>query len=128
MSARNKEIIEKVNAAFEENKPEVFLDFCTDDIKWEMAGDDVRTGKDSIREFMASMGDDMQPPKINVTAIIAEGDSAACYGDMTMNEKGTENSYSYCDIYRFSGDKIAELRSFVVKHKTEGDTEKAASA
>ena len=127
MSARNKEIIEKVNSAFEANQPEVFLDYCSDDIKWEMAGDDVRTGKDSIREFMASMGD-MEPPKINVTAIISEGDSAACYGDMTMIEKGAENSYSYCDVYRFSGEKISELRSFVVKHKSEGDSEKAATA
>ena len=127
MSARNKEIIEKVNAAFEANQPEVFLDYCSENIKWEMAGDDVRTGKDSIREFMASMGD-MEPPKINVTAIISEGDSAACYGDMTMIEKGAENSYSYCDVYRFSGEKISELRSFVVKHKSEGDSEKAATA
>ena len=128
MSAeRNKEIIEKVNSAFEQNKPEVFLDACTDDIRWEMAGDEVRTGKDSIRQFMASMGD-MEPPKINITAIISDGDSAACYGDMTMVESGTENSYSYCDIYRFSGEKISELRSFVVKHKTEDGREKAASA
>ena len=127
MSSRNKEIIEKVNAAFEDNKPEVFLDFCAEDIKWDMAGDEVRTGKQAIRDFMSSMGD-MEPPKINVTAIISEGDSAACYGDMTMIENGTETSYSYCDVYKFSGDKIAELRSFVVKHKTEGEGEKAASA
>lgn len=127
MSSRNKEIIEKVNAAFEENKPEVFLDFCSDNIKWEMAGEESRTGKQAIREFMSSMGD-MEPPKINVTAIISEGDSAACYGDMTMIENGTENSYSYCDVYKFSGDKIAELRSFVVKHKAEGESEKSATA
>lgn len=127
MSARNKEIIEKVNAAFEANQPEVFLDHCADDIKWEMAGDAARTSKVSIREFMSSMVD-MEPLKINVTAIISEGDSAACYGDMTMIEKGAANSYSYCDVYRFSGEKIRELRSFVVKHKTEGNGEKAASA
>ena len=45
-----------------------------------------------------------------------------------MIENGTETSYSYCDVYKFSGDKIAELRSFVVKHKAEGEGEKAASA
>ena len=128
MAANNKEIVEKVNAAFEANKPEVFLDFCSDNINWDMAGDEVRTGKASIREFMASMGSDMEPPTINVTAIISDGDSAACYGDMTMNEKGTENTYSFCDIYRFADDKIIELSSFVVKQKAEGDSEKAASA
>ena len=127
MSERNKEIVERVNAAFEENKPEVFLNYCTEDLRWEMAGDEVRTGKESIREFMAGMGD-MQPPKINVTDVIAEGDSAACYGNMTMVENGEETAYSFCDVYRFAGEKISELRSFVVKHKGTSDTEKAASA
>jgi uncharacterized protein len=126
MSARNKEIIEQVNTAFEENKPEVFLDFCTEDVRWEMAGDELRTGKESIRQFMASMGDDMEPPKINVTRIISDGDSAACYGDMTMVENGAETAYSYCDVYTFSGDKISELRSFVVKHKDQSESAAAA--
>jgi len=124
-AAKNKEIIEKVNAAFEKNNPEVFLDYCAEDVKWHMAGDDVRTGKEAIREFMSSMGD-MKLTSLNVTDIIAENDRAACYGDMTMDEKGTPAAYSFCDVYRFSGEKIAELRSFIVKHKTEG--EKAASA
>ena len=124
----NKEIIEKVNAAFEQNNPEVFLDHCAEDVRWIMAGDDeIRTGKESVREFMASMGD-IKLTSLDITAIIAEADSAACYGEMTMDEKGASTAYSYCDVYRFSGDKIAELRSFVVKHKMEGETEQAASA
>jgi ketosteroid isomerase-like protein len=127
MAEDNKRIIEEINKAFEDNKPEVFLDYCTEDVRWEMAGDEPRNGKNAIREFMSSMGD-MEPPKINVTQIISEGSSAACYGDMTMIEKGTEATYSYCDIYRFAGGKVAELRTFVVKHKTEGEAERSASA
>ena len=128
MSAeRNKEIIEKVNASFEQNDPKVFLDHCADDIRWEMTGDEVRTGKKAIQDFMASMGD-MKLTSLNISSIIAEGDRAACYGEMSMDEKGTLVDYSFCDIYRFSGDKIAELRSFVVKHKTEGEQSKPASA
>ena len=125
-AAKNKEIIEKVNSAFEQNNPEVFLEYCADDVTWEMAGGEVQRGKDTVRNFMASMGD-MKLTSLNVTDIIAEDERAACYGEMTMDEKGTPTSYSYCDVYRFSGDKISELRSFVVKHKTEGETEKAAS-
>jgi uncharacterized protein len=124
----NKEIIEKVNAGFEQNNPEVFLDNCAEDVRWIMAGDDeIRTGKESVRQFMASMGD-AKLTSVDITSIIAEGDSAACYGEMTMDENGTPTSYSYCDVYRFSGDKITELRSFVVKQKTEGESEQAASA
>ncbi|MFN0277522.1 MAG: nuclear transport factor 2 family protein [Pyrinomonadaceae bacterium] len=124
--SENKEIIEKVNTSFEQKQLETFLDLCTDDVIWQMAGMEDQKGKDSIRKFMASMGEG-DPPKINVTAIISDGDRAACYGDMTMKEKGEENAYDYCDIYKFTDGKIAELRSFFAKHQAEGEAEKAAA-
>ena len=127
MSAKHKEIIEKVNKGFENNDVEAFLGFCADDIQWQMAGDQPKNGKESIREWIKSVPD-MGPPKINTTAIISEGNSAACYGDMTMKEKDEENFYSFCDIYRFSGDKIVELRSFAVKEKPEGESQRSATA
>jgi len=127
MSAKHKEIIEKVNDGFENNDVETFLGLCTDDVQWQMAGDQPKEGKESIREWIKSMSD-MGPPKINTTAIISEGDSAACYGDMTMKEKGEDTFYSFCDIYTFSGDKISELRSFAVKEKPEGEGQRSATA
>ena len=128
MSETNKEIVEKVNAAFSENKPEVFLDHCRDDVEWTIVGDQTLMGKTAIREFMASMGD-APPPKFTVDEIIAGGDSVACYGDMTMaDENGNDAAYSFCDVYRFDSGKIKALRSFVVKHKTEGENEQKAAA
>lgn len=127
MSEKHKEIINKVNDGFNKNDPEVFLSFCTDDVKWSMAGQDARTGKESIREWMSSM-EGMGPPKIDTKGIISDGDSAACYGEMTMPEKGETNFYSFCDIYQFKNDKITELESFAVKHTPEGEKEKTASA
>ena len=51
-----------------------------------------------------------------------------CYGQMTMNEpKGCEGTYSYCDAYTLENGKIKELRSFVVKHKAEGDKSDSAA-
>jgi hypothetical protein len=47
---------------------------------------------------------------------------------MTMKAENEEGNYSYCDIYRFSGDKVSELRSYVVKQKTEGEKDQAVSA
>lgn len=38
MTARNKEVIEKVNAAFARNDVEAFLSYCTDDFEWTMVG------------------------------------------------------------------------------------------
>ena len=117
MSDKSKEIVEKVNAAFAENNLEGFLSFCTDDVEWTMVGDKTVKGKESIRQWMASM--DMEPPKFTVDHVIAEGDFVVAHGDMTMKDKdGKAVPYSYCDIYHFRGAMIVELRSFVIK--TEG--------
>jgi uncharacterized protein (TIGR02246 family) len=114
MSGNNKAIVEKVNAAFAEGSVEGFLSFCADDVTWTMVGDTTVKGKDAIRQWMASM--DMEPPQFTVAHVIAEGDFVTAHGDMTMKDKdGKVVSYAYCDVYRFRGDKIVELRAFVIK-------------
>jgi uncharacterized protein (TIGR02246 family) len=119
MSEKYREIVEKVNDAFANNDLEAFLDFCAEDVQWTIAGDQAVNGKNGIREFMKKM-EGKEPPKFTVNKIISDEDSAVAYGGMTMkDDKGTEQSYEFCDIYRFRSDKIAELRSFVVKLKEE---------
>ena len=120
MSAKIKEIVEKIDAAFAENNVEGFLSFCADDVEWTMVGDRTVKGKEAIRSWMASMGS--EPPNFSPAGIIAEGDFVSAYGNMVLKDKSGEAvQYSYCDIYRFRGDKIIELKSFVIK--TEGKTE-----
>lgn len=128
MSSKNKEIVEKVNAAFTDNKPEDFLSFCDENLDWTMVGDKTFNGKKAVREFMSSM-EGMEPPKFTVDKIIAEGSSVVCYGGMKMkDEDGRPGKYSYCDVYHFNNGKIRRLQSFIVKHKTEGESSgKAAS-
>ena len=60
----------------------------------------------------------MEPPKITNKSTIAEGDSVAANGEMTMKEDGKDVQYSYCDVYRFDAGKITELNSYVVKNKS----------
>jgi ketosteroid isomerase-like protein len=112
MSETNREIVEKVNTAFSENKPEVFLNYCDENVEWTMVGDRTVSGKPAIRKFMSSM-EGMAPPKFTVDEIIEGGNSIACYGDMTMaDENGKDTAYSYCDVYRFHDGKIKALRSY----------------
>ena len=123
----NKEIVEKVNAAFVENKLEEFYALCTDDVEWTMAGDKPVKGVEAVREFMKSMDSaDCGAPSFEASQIISEGDSAVCSGVMTMTEKGTPKKYSFADIYRFRDGKIATLLTFVVPEKEEGETAVAA--
>ena len=116
MSLNNKEIVERVNAAFAQGNVEGFLSQCADDVEWTMVGEKPIKGKDAIRKWMTSMGPEV--PKFTVSNILADGDFATCYGDMTMrNKDGKVIPYSYCDIYRFRNGKVAELRAFVMKNE-----------
>ncbi len=120
MSDKNKEIVQKVNDAMLAGKYEVFFDASADNVKWTMVGDKTVNGKENIREWMSSMGN-QEPPKFTVDDLIADGDLVAASGDMTMKDKdGKTGDYSFCDIYRFSDGKIIEMNSFVVKTESKG--------
>ena len=128
MPNTNTEIVKKVNAAFADNKPEIFLDACADNVNWQMAGEKSYKGKAAIKEFMNSMKD-MEPPNFTVDNTFGDGDFVTSYGDMTMKDKsGKDTPYAFCDIYQFRDGKIIDLRSFVVKHKIEGEISGKATA
>ena len=122
MAANRKEIVQRINDAFAESNLEKVLAFCTDDFTWTMVGETTVRGKDHIRKWMASM--DPQPPQLTFHQTVAEGDFVIARGDMLMQEKknGPSIPYAFCDIYRFAGDKVAELTAFVIR------TDKASTA
>ena len=115
MAANRKEIVQRINEAFAENNLEKVLSFCKDDLKWTMVGDTTVRGKEAIRKWMASMNP--QTPQLSIQETIAEGDVVIARGDMLMQEKknGPSIPYTFCDIYRFTGDKVAELTAFVIR-------------
>jgi ketosteroid isomerase-like protein len=115
MASDRKEIVQQINEGFADNNLEKVLSFCTDDFTWTMVGDTTVSGKDPIRKWMASM--DPQPPRFTIEQTIAEGDSVVTRGNMVMQQEknGPWIPYTFCDIYRFAGDKVAELTAFVIR-------------
>ena len=114
MSEKNKAILEKGNAAIAEGNNEGFLSFGADDTEWTFVGDKTLKGKEAVRQWMAATY--VEPPKFRVGNLIAEGEFLTALGDITMkDEDGKAAHYSYCDVWRFRGDKIVELRAFVIK-------------
>jgi uncharacterized protein len=114
MSNNNKAILESANAAIAEGNNEGFLSFCADDMKWTFVGDKTLKGKEAVRQWMATTY--VEPPKFRVANLIAEGDFVTALGDITIkDEDGKAADYSYCDVWRFRGSKIIELRAFVIK-------------
>jgi len=125
MSDKNKAILEKANAAIAQGNYEGFLSFCADDMEWTFVGDKTLKGKEAVRQWMAMTY--IEPPKFRVANLIAEGDFVTALGDITMkDEDGKATHYSYCDIWRFRGDKMVELRAFVIPAEVKTETSNAA--
>ncbi|MEP6848107.1 MAG: nuclear transport factor 2 family protein [Acidobacteriota bacterium] len=127
MSDKLKEIVQKVNEAFTQDKTEEFLALCRDDITWRVVGDTVVKGVENIRTYINSV--DCEPPQFTVENLIVEGETAIANGEMTMTAKnGSLEQYSFCDVYRFSGEKIVELTSYIVKIDSEKEYQISKSA
>jgi ketosteroid isomerase-like protein len=125
MAENNKAILEKANAAISEGNYEGFLSCCTEDTEWIFVGDKSLKGKEAVRQWMATTY--VEPPKFRVAHLIAEGDFVTALGKITLkDEDGNESDYSYCDVWRFRGDQMCELKAFVIK--TEGKDETSGTA
>lgn len=115
MVKNNKAILEAANGAVTRGDYEGFLSFCTDDTLWTFVGETTLRGKEAVRRWMATVY--QEPPKLTVTHMIAEGDFVTALGEVAMREDdGSEAQYAYCDVWRFSDGKMAELRAFVIKN------------
>ena len=118
MSEKNKAILEKANAAVAKGDNEGFLAFCADDTQWTFVGDQTLKGKEAVRLYMAKTY--VEPPKFKITDMIAECDFVTALGYIILkDEAGNAAHYSVCDVWRFRGGKIVELKAFVIKNKVE---------
>ena len=118
MNLDNKDVLLKANAFVTEGDNEGFLSLCTEDVKWEFVGDRILIGKEAVREYMKAVY--VEPPKFDVENLITEGDFVSAVGRISMkDESGKVIDYSYCDVWRFRGGKMAELKAFVIEIKQE---------
>jgi ketosteroid isomerase-like protein len=121
MSEKNKAILEEANAHVARGNYEEFLAFCDDDTEWTFVGDRTLRGKEAVRQYMAAFY--REPPKFTVANLIAEGEYLTVLGDITIkDEDGRSVHHSYCDVWRFRGGKIFELKAFVIKTEVKDET------
>lgn len=114
MSETHKQILQSANSAISKRDFEGFLNHCTEDTQWHFIGDRTLSGKDMVREWMAETYVDR--PDFEVKHLISDGEWLAALGEITSkDDEGNEVRYDYCDVWRFEGDKLAELRAFVIR-------------
>jgi ketosteroid isomerase-like protein len=113
---RNKSTLEAANAAIANGDHEGFLSFCTDDTTWSFVGESTLEGKDAVRQWMKV--NYRVPPKFRVSELIAEKAVVIALGKITLPGKNQQPSeFSYCDIWRFKGGKMAKLTAFVIEDR-----------
>jgi uncharacterized protein len=116
MSGHNKTLLQKANAAIAKGDIDGFLAHCTDDTEWTFVGQQTLLGKEAVRQYMKEAY--IHPPRFDVAEMIAENDLVTAMGNLTLTgPDGKETHYAYCDVWRFRGDLIAELRAYVVQIK-----------
>ncbi|KOS05023.1 ketosteroid isomerase [Flavobacterium akiainvivens] len=109
----NKEVLLKANKAVSAGDNEGFLAYCTGDTVWEFVGDQTLCGKEAVRQYIAKAY--IELPVFEVETLVAEGDFVVATGRISMkDEAGKPVDYAYCDVWKFSNGKMAELRAFVI--------------
>lgn len=110
--------LNKFNHAFVENDLNFIFDSVTEDVYWEMIGDQVIRGKEALIEMMNKVKQSHEMT-LELHAMIIDKDKAAVNGSMKMKDSnGLEKTYEFCDLYRFSPseeNKIKELRAFIIE-------------
>ncbi|MVN88229.1 nuclear transport factor 2 family protein [Deinococcus sp. HMF7620] len=113
MPETHKMILERANAAVVQGDFEGFLGFCTEDTEWTFVGDQTLTGKEAVRQYMATVY--KEPPKLSVHRMISEGDFLTVIGEITLtDEVGKATRHMYCDVWHFRDGKMAGLQAFVI--------------
>jgi uncharacterized protein (TIGR02246 family) len=113
MPELNKIVLQRANAAVLAGDHEGFLSHCTDDVEWTFVGERTLTGKDAVRQYMNATY--LEPPRVTVALLIAEGDFVTAVGDIAVvDAAGRVARSAYCDVWRLRDGKLAELRAFVV--------------
>ncbi|WP_159039942.1 nuclear transport factor 2 family protein [Christiangramia fulva] len=113
-----KDLIEKMNEAFASCDLDFLVSNVTEDIKWDIVGEDKLSGLDEFREQLEKMKEN-GPMDITVNDIIIDDDRAVVEGIFQLKEPGKRRRFAFCDVYVFKKDKnkVRELRTYVTKMK-----------
>ncbi|WP_442590705.1 nuclear transport factor 2 family protein [Pedobacter sp. AW31-3R] len=113
-----KEIIIELIEAFDKNDVPLILTYFTEDIEWNMVGDQTFSGKESIRKFF-EVHPDMQMIASTKSHILIDGDHAAVDGEVQCIDKGTgiHHDMYYCDLYDLENGRVKKMTSYVVNKK-----------
>jgi uncharacterized protein len=114
MSIRNKQVVRKLNKAFEDDDVQTILSCLADDIRWDVPGHFTCKGK---QEFQSQIHNDAfeGAPIITIKNEIAEDDHLAVEGSVTSKLKGgAPFNAVFHNTYLLKDGKVKAMTSYVV--------------
>jgi len=108
----NRQVIEAITKAFNDNDDEAIVSHMTDDVEWHLMGSNVMVGKQTIADFFKN---NPQIKVINCTQdhFLVDGDQASVSGEIECrSNNGNIFKMYYCDIYELLNGKVKKMVTY----------------
>jgi len=108
--------IKDLTVAFAKGNSKFLLNSVTDDIRWNIIGDQQIRGKENFSKALKQMGQN-KTEELTVQHIATHGKAGAVNGVMRLKSGRT---YAFCDMYEFKDTKgtgVKEITSYVIEIK-----------
>ncbi len=105
--------IEKITVAFAKRDVRFILGNVTDDIHWNIVGDDLIEGKADFAKELERMKNE-KIAELTIRHIATHGKAGAVDGTVILEDGKTR---AFCDVYEFHGAKataVKEITSYVI--------------
>lgn len=120
-----KQFLRDLNEAFVKSDTDYILQHVTEDIRWNLIGDQIIEGKEKFEQVLSEMETD-EAFELRIENMIIQPPTAVVNGSIRSKSPLTEDkTYFFCDLYKFGDNDeltVSQITSYVVE-----ETKKAKS-
>lgn len=113
-----KSFLRDLNEAFVRSNSEFILEHVTEEVRWNLIGDQIIEGKEKFREVIEDVDTD-EAFELRINNIVTEGSTAVVDGSIKPKSASSQSQvYFFCDIYKLTEDedpKVSEITSYVLE-------------
>lgn len=136
MSEQNTAIAKQAYANFKTGNIDALLDQLSDDVTWELpevegvALSGTRNGRDSVREFFATVARDQEVIEFEPREFVAQGDKVVSLGHYNWRVKDTGRDFAshFAHVFTIRDGKVTAFREFFDSAAVAAAYRKAMSA
>jgi ketosteroid isomerase-like protein len=113
MTPNNLLLLKEISEEFAKGNLQFCNPYLADTVKWNILGNNPVIGKEDVLE-VSKMLQLESFPVITIKNVIAEGNCVVVESTgEAKTKKGKPYNQMYCDIFRFSGEKLQEITTYL---------------